>query len=63
MSVYGTIKVEERGSHILVEDEFFDFYVFEKVDEWILRPKKIRDEYDAPKSVYEALWSQGYQVL
>lgn len=58
------VKVKDIGKHILVKDNsFFNFYVFQKVDDWILRPKKIRGDYDIPMEVYQTLWVQGYRVM
>lgn len=61
MSAIRKVSLKDLGGHILVEDTLNNFYMFEKVGEWTLNPKKMND-YFIPMEVYQTLWVKGYSV-
>lgn len=63
MVLYGKVKVKDLGEHVLVQDNNFSYHIFKKIDEWVLRSKKMNGSFEVPSQVYETLWVKGYQIL
>lgn len=69
--MFKQIRIKDLGKHLLVRGDYSysvsddrkQYYIFEKIDNYMLNPKKMEGSPIVPSQVYRTLWSKGFIII